>query len=190
MSDSVERILVYWFGDLAADPDAWKSKSSMWWNSGDTDKEVAGSFGDALSEAENGDLDAWRDGARSCLAFVILCDQFSRNVYRGTTRAFSNDERALSATYLAIDRGLDLKLRSVERGFLYMPTMHSEKIEHQDRCIKLFQSISEQHPAFLASAHKHRDVIVEYGRFPHRNSILSRESTEAEKAYLAKGGGF
>ncbi|MFG1477188.1 DUF924 family protein [Xanthobacter sp. V4C-4] len=133
----------------------------------------------------------WRETADGAAALLILLDQVPRNVFRGTPRAFATDDRALAVAEAALARGFD---RAAEvnappslRGFFYLPFMHAEDLRHQRRCVALYQSAGEAEG--LAFAQVHEDAIARFGRFPHRNRILGRETTPEEQAYL-DGGGF
>jgi uncharacterized protein (DUF924 family) len=112
-------------------------------------------------------------------------DQFSRNMFRGTARSFASDARARAATRAALDRGDDATLSEDERAFLYMPLMHSEDVADQDRCVALFADAA---PSQLRFAEQHRAIVRRFGRFPHRNAILERESTAEEREFLSGPG--
>ena len=130
------------------------------------------------------------------MALIILLDQFTRNIFRGSPRAFEGDERARSVLNAALARGFDHSLSYKERCFIYMPLEHSESLADQQRCVELFEALLAQAPAAyhanigssLNFAIKHRDIIREFGRFPHRNEILGRMATPEEMRYLADGG--
>jgi uncharacterized protein (DUF924 family) len=131
----------------------------------------------------------WTTSADAVLAALIVLDQMSRNMFRGTPLAFSGDCVALPLAQLALEKGFDMQVDAERRIFFYLPFEHSEKIEHQHHCVTLFESLENAN--YLDYAHRHRDVILKFGRFPHRNPILRRESTEAEMAYLGQpGAGF
>lgn len=133
--------------------------------------------------------DDWRASAEAYLALVIVFDQFPRNIYRGTPLAFATDCLALREAISAIDAGHDRAVEERRRIFFYMPFEHSEMLEDQDRCVELVEGLGNER--YLEYAHRHREVIAEFNRFPHRNRILARQSTTGEVAYLAKpGSGF
>jgi uncharacterized protein (DUF924 family) len=138
-------------------------------------------------------LDDWKNDPHGCLALVILLDQMPRNMFRGTPRAFESDAQALALSDEAVTRGFDRELLPVERMFLYMPYQHSEDLATQQRSLELFAKL-EGEPSLKESidyAHRHHDVIARFGRFPHRNAILGRVSTDAELEYLKQpGAGF
>lgn len=151
------------------------------------DSEVKRRFAQLLDAARSGRLDHWSRSAKGALALVILLDQMSRNVDRGTPQMYAGDARAVAVAEEAIRRGFDQDLELSERRWLYMPFMHSERLEDQERCIALFETM--ELPEQLHYARHHADIIRRFGRFPHRNAILGRASTPEEEAFLA-GGGF
>ena len=145
------------------------------------DAEIARRFG-ALHAALASDISAdWRATPRNTLAAIIVLDQFSRNLGRGTADAFANDPAALALTRMALDRGDDAGTTTLERQFTYMPLMHSENMADQDRSLALFTAADQQH---LKYAREHRATIARFGRFPQRNAALGRPSTPDEIAFL------
>ncbi len=142
--------------------------------------------------------DAWLEAPRELLAWVILVDQFSRNVYRGSAAAFEADPRARTVVVRALSLGWDRELAPIERLFLYLPLEHSVALAAQDRCVALCAALEaevaeEWKPVFASYsryARGHREVIARFGRFPHRNRVLGRTETDEERAYLEAGGGF
>lgn len=133
--------------------------------------------------------DRWRENARNRLAAVIVLDQFARNIYRATPLAFATDGLALREAKLALDVGADAEVDEPCRTFFYMPFEHAEDLSEQERSVVLFAALGDEE--FSDYARRHRDVIARYGRFPHRNALMGRPSTEAELQYLAKpGAGF
>ncbi|MBB4067186.1 DUF924 family protein [Gellertiella hungarica] len=176
-----EDVLDYWFGRLSFE---------QWFRSTpDMDMEIAARFRDLhLSLARRCD-GRWREEAAAMLAAVIVFDQFPRNIYRGTPLAFATDCLALALAEEAVERQLDHAVPREHRAFFYLPFEHSEDLRNQDRSVSLFEALGD--PVYLDYAERHRDVIRRFGRFPHRNPILMRTSTEEEKAYLATpGAGF
>ena len=172
----MDEVLAFWFADKA-----------RWWKKDPAfDAEVKERFG-ALHEAvTRGEHEAWRATARGALAYVIVLDQFPRNMFRGTPRAFASDDQARRATVAAIEAGFDAALTPDERAFLYMPLMHSESVDDQHRCVELF---TKNGPADnIDYAVRHRDIVVRFGRFPHRNEILGRDSTAEEIEFLKQPG--
>lgn len=161
----------------------------MWYRqSEDFDAMIEDRFRDAYEAARAGELDGWAETARGSLALVLLLDQFSRNLFRDDARAYAQDVRCREIVDAALERGFDQELPEAETAFLYMPLMHSEDLADQDTCVALFAKVPNSDN--LKYAQEHRDVIVRFGRFPHRNDVLGRASTDEELAYLAAGGGF
>lgn len=182
-------VLTFWFED---DPASFREK----WFKADPafDALCRETFGAALDAARTGAFDSWTDTPRGTLALVILLDQFSRNIHRGTPAAFAADPKARQVAAAAIERGDEQALGPLERSFLYLPFEHSEGLADQDRSVALFESLRgtyESAGRAIDYAERHRDVIRRFGRFPHRNAILGRASTREELAYLAEpGSGF
>jgi uncharacterized protein (DUF924 family) len=169
-------VLDFWF----ADPARWWKKDPAF------DGEIRSRFSELHESIERGEHEEWRDTPRGALAYVIVLDQFSRNMFRGTARMFASDAQALAAARAAIERSDDQALASAERSFLYMPLMHSEDLADQERCVALFQSFAA--PGQLRYAEQHRDIIRRFGRFPHRNELLGRASTPEELEFLTQPG--
>lgn len=190
-------VLKFWFGELEG-PESYPEKKALkWFNGGRTfDEEIAERFGGVLERAIRGGLRDWEDSPRDRLALIVVLDQFSRNLYRGTPMAFAQDERAIALTRDAIAKGWDGELLPVERVFLYMPLMHAESAEAQAESVAVFRRLVEEAPpsvrmAFdvnLDFAEQHKAIIDRFGRYPHRNEILGRESTPAEIAFLKEPG--
>lgn len=129
----------------------------------------------------------WENDVDGALALLIALDQFPRNMYRSKPQAFAWDPLAEGLTLRMIDRGQDLVIPENKRAFVYMPLMHSESLSSQDKCVEMCESrLNDSSTLFHAKAH--RDLILQFGRFPHRNKILGRESTEKERQFLADGG--
>lgn len=172
-------ILEFWFNQI--DHKQWFIKDSGF------DSLVCGKFRGHVEKALNGDYDYWNSDFSSRLPLILLLDQMTRNVFRDTPAAFSGDERALWAALNAISEGqLDDETEAPKRSFLLMPLMHSENIGIQDRSIALFERYTGLETT--AYARKHRDVIAQFGRFPHRNSILGRKQTSEEIEFLKEPG--
>ena len=173
-------------GVIATDPIT--PAAAQWLNN-----EIEQRFGAAVRAARAGQLDEWADDPRGRLALVILLDQFARNIFRGTADAFAADDRALALTQEAMERGHDTELDPIERVFLYMPLQHAESKVVQEQSVATYEALAESVPAaqrerfegFTKYARLHRDIVARFGRFPHRNAILGRPSTEAERDYLA-----
>jgi len=193
---SIDAVLDCWIGPAGNDPAAAKQRGELWYlSSPEADEALRDKFGEALSQAEQGKLDGWQETPEGSLALVILLDQFSRNLYRGTAKAFANDPRAVGIAEQAIAREQHLDMSLIGRAFLYHPFEHSESLAHQERSVLLFRELAETAPAewqerltpFLEYAEEHCDVIRRFGRFPHRNKVLSRTNTAEEQAYLDGG---
>lgn len=189
-------VLDFWFGD-AADPDNVQRCGKFWFAADEQqDRALRGRFGALHDRARRGELDHWSAGPRSALALILLLDQFTRNLYRGTASAFACDERALAVSREGIARGMDGALGVVERAFWYMPFQHSEDPVDQQESVRLFKGLLDNSPApfipFTRKAHEyavlHCGIVERFGRFPHRNALLGRTSTAEETAYLDDGG--
>ncbi len=192
MSDIV-RVLNFWIGAAADDAGIAASKNKLWFmSSPDADETIRCHFAKLLQAAEQGLLTEWEESAHGSLALVILLDQFSRNLYRGEARAFTNDDAALAISRQLIDNGQHKLLKPVEQAFLYMPFEHAESATFQKQSVELFRVLkSEADPkwnrqiqSFLEHAIGHQQIITRFGRFPHRNRALGRASTDQELAYL------
>jgi uncharacterized protein (DUF924 family) len=172
---SSDDVLTFWF----ADPGRWWKKAPAF------DAEVRERFLALHDAVERGACADWGESPRGALAYVIVLDQFSRNMFRDSARMFESDARALATARRALDRGFDQGLSRDERMFLYMPFMHSEDIGDQERCVGLFEASV---PDTLRFAEQHRDIIRRFGRFPHRNALLGRSSTVEELEFLKQPG--
>ncbi len=133
-------------------------------------------------------MSLWLTYATGTLAYIILTDQFSRNMFRDTAKAFASDAMAKAAAKAAISKGWDRRIDGEARQFFYMPLMHSECLEDQDRCVRLFKTRMPESELNLLHARAHREIVRRYGRFPTRNAALGRASTNAEQRYLDDGG--
>ena len=174
-----DAILVFWFDEI--DRAYWFRKDTGF------DQLVKDRFGTHVERALQGDYDSWGDSASLRLSLIILLDQMTRNIFRGSPRAFSGDARALSLTLKAVAEGqLDAEVTIERRQFLLMPLMHSEDIEVQDRSIDIYERYADRDT--LEYAKQHRDVITRFGRFPHRNAVLGRESTPEEIKFIQTPG--
>lgn len=174
----VTKVLTFWFKEHGSGD--WFSSSTAF------DALVRERFASLHRDARRGELEAWRLNASGRLAEIIVLDQFSRNLYRGSAEQYTSDDMALVLAQVAINQGTDGDLTDEECMFLYMPFMHSESIRMQDRSLILFDALGLE--GALDAAKKHRDIIVRFGRFPHRNALLGRESTQEEQAFLSEHG--
>lgn len=166
----------------------WREAGPQKWFSKDTDFDrlIAARFGAAHDAAKDGRLSAWQDSAEGTLALIILLDQFPRNMFRDSPRAFATDEEARKIASAALDNGFDQKVPAEIRTFFYLPFMHSEQLADQDRCLALYRALGNEDG--LRYAEIHADIIRRFGRFPHRNAILGRASSAEEIAFLEDGG--
>ena len=190
------QVLQFWFGEDYDNPD-WKEDNRRWYSGGeDFDRIIGERFGEHVEQALAGELAQWERSPSGSMALIILLDQFTRNIFRGSPRAFEGDQRARSVLNAALTKGFDHLLSYKERCFIYMPLEHSESLADQQRCVELFEALLAEAPAAYQSniggslnfAIKHRDIIREFGRFPHRNEVLGRIANPEEIRYLAGGG--
>ncbi|MFD0858350.1 DUF924 family protein [Roseovarius aquimarinus] len=178
---SPDDVLNFWLDEVG--PKGWYAASD------DLDAEIRARFGDAWRSARAGTFGLWLTYPAGTLAYIILMDQFSRNMGRGTGEAFATDRPAVAAAKAAIGRRWDMTIDEPARQFFYLPLMHSENLCDQERCIRLIcERMPETGADNLLHARAHREVIRAFGRFPHRNEALGRKSTLAEIAYLKAGG--
>ena len=177
MNEKVRAVIDFW-NEIG--PKAWFEKSDA------IDASIREKFGDLHRQAANGELDDWKNEADSCLALILVLDQFSRNMFREDARAFATDEYAADLANFALDNRYPDKVADDLKSFFVMPFMHSERIADQERCVLLFHKTGG--PDGLKYAIIHRDIIARFGRFPHRNKVLCRHTTPAEQAFLDAGG--
>lgn len=189
MDPLASSVLDFWFG---APGSAERNGARTVWFRKDAavDDEIRRRFGDAVAIALAGGFGDWCASAHGALARVLLLDQFTRNIFRDTPRAFAGDERALATAEDAVDRGLDRELDPYQRWFLYMPFEHAEDVAAQHRSLALYTALAREmnDDGALAWAKKHADVVFRFGRYPHRNAILGRPSTPEEEAFLREPG--
>lgn len=186
MTIAAADVLDFWFmGDAAIRRKQWFEKNIAF-------DAACGRFGAAIRLARDGAFDDWAASAEGGLALIVLLDQLSRNVFRGLPEAFAADPKALAIARSLVARQCDLSLQPFQRMFVYLPFEHAEAMADQTESVRLFETIREAlGEDTIAYAHRHRDVIARFGRFPHRNFILGRVSTAAELDYLAEpGAGF
>jgi uncharacterized protein (DUF924 family) len=192
MHEMAQAVLDFWFG---APGSAQRGQARAEWFRKDAsfDEEIRRRFGEAVAIALAGGCGDWCTTAEGSLARILLLDQFTRNIFRDTPRAFAGDERALATAEDAVARGFDGELPVRERWFVYMPFEHAESVPAQHRSLELFGALALEmgDDDALVWARKHADVIFRFGRYPHRNAILGRASTPEEEAYLREpGSGF
>ncbi|NCQ25463.1 MAG: DUF924 domain-containing protein [Roseovarius sp.] len=178
---SPEEVLDFWLDEVGSK--GWYDPTIA------LDQKVRDNFEAAWTNARDGAYALWLTYASGTLAYVILTDQFPRNMFRNEARAFSTDRLALAAAKVAINRGWDMRIDEPARQFFYLPLMHSENLCDQERCVRLICERMPLHgPENMVHARAHREVIRQFGRFPHRNAALDRQSTALERAYEAQGG--
>jgi len=178
-------VLDYWFGPVGS-PDYGKPRE-VWFKDGRSiDAEVRTRFLGLHEAAAGGAHDDWRDDARTCLALVLLFDQFPRHMFRDTPRAFATDPLALATAKHALDAGHEGALLPVELAFLHLPFMHSEDLAEQRRGLELRKAAPDYDgkPDSIGHAVAHMEIVARFNRFPHRNDILGRQSTPEEQAFL------
>jgi len=193
---SPEEVLSYWFPAediFDADQETFGRQMQWWFQGGpEVDREISERFGEVLEQARRGELDHWAQTPQGRLALIVVLDQFSRNVYRGSALSYAQDEKALELAVEGIDAEMDRELSPMERIFFWMPIGHSEDLALQERSVRNQEEGAANAPPHLramaefgvSQARAARDVIARFGRHPHRNEILGRTSTPEELEYL------
>lgn len=186
--NSIEEVLAFWFGNTPGERrKAWFVKDAAF------DEEIRSRFLPLYESAAAGSLARWTESVHGALALIVATDQFARNMFRGSARAFATDPVALATAKRAVESGWDKDMLSVERMFVYLPFEHSESLAEQDRSVALFAPLngfSETSDA-VEYAERHRAIVKRFGRFPHRNAALGRPDTPAEIEFLKQpGSGF
>ena len=193
MPSEPQDVIDYWLGDAETDPSAVRDRSKLWYGSStEIDNQIRQNFGDALALAERGKLQQWLESPSGQLSLIILLDQFSRNLYRGSRDAWKNDARALDIATRCVDNNDHQGLSLFGRVFLYHPFHHAESTMAQEKAIFLFDELYRDAPpewhsslkGYVDFARSHRDIIRRFGRFPHRNKTLGRQSAAEEDEYL------
>ena len=199
----IQQVLQFWFG-VTVGPETPSKQAELWWSKQrEIDLQIRQKFADGLQALVRGEYSDWLQTASGRLAAIIVLDQFSRNIYRDTPQAFAQDSQALAWCLEGIDKQQDMQLEPVERVFFYLPLEHAEDMEMQDLSCRKFSDLLDHninyqvtpsdgtYEGFYRFAERHRDVIQKFGRFPHRNKILGRTSSEQEEVYLnTPGSGF
>lgn len=190
ISTEAQAVLDFWFG---AEGSATHGQVRAEWFRKDAsfDAQIAQTFGATVNRALAGELAHWDAHPAGCLARIVVLDQFTRNMLRDSARAFAGDALALVAAQGMVAQGLDAALRPEQRVFAYLPFEHAESLAMQDEAVRLFTALAHDAPqlqSMLDYAHRHRDVIVRFRRFPHRNQSLGRESTPEEAEFLKEPG--
>lgn len=192
-------VLNFWFNELGKSHDYDPALAKRWFaTDAALDQQIEERFVERVHAAGRGELDAWADEPASCLALLVLLDQFTRNIFRGDAAMYQYDAKALALAETALKRGYDFRVHPVQAVFLYLPLEHAEDLEQQELAVVLFRALVSRvapeyrakYEGFLDYAYAHHDVIARFGRFPHRNALLGREDSEAERAYLSTGAGF
>ena len=195
--DTPDTLHAFWFGTSPQDAEVIARQSALWWQKQPAvDTEIRKRFAPLVERAATGELDSWLGELRGRLALILLTDQFPRNIWREQAAAFAFDVLALRWAKEALALGLDTRARPIERVFLYLPLEHSENLADQQHAVRLFDALaasvsSELRPAFdgfLDYARRHLEIIERFGRFPHRNAALGRETTAAEADFLRQPG--
>jgi uncharacterized protein (DUF924 family) len=202
MTDEAREVREFWFGPLPLSARALAERMKVWFPDDapqeltrQRDSAIRERFEPLMQQAVRGELDAWADSPRRRLSLIILLDQFPRNVYRGTARAFASDEQALALALSGIQSGAEGALDVVERIFFYMPLQHAESLEVQDESVAAYRRLLNEAPdplrdelaGVLRYAEQHRQLIERFGRFPQRNDALGRPTTREERDYLVQG---
>lgn len=194
----VREVLDFWFGELDVYGRATPEVSARWsMKDPEFDREIRERFEELWEEIVAGKREAWLETAEGLVAYVVVLDQFSRNMFRGTAKMYASDAQCLKVALGAIERGVDRQVVFAHRNFLYMPLMHSEDVAVQDRCVALYEAwrdelaedfaggaAKEEVARRVGYAVRHRDIVARFGRFPHRNEIVGRASTREEIAFL------
>jgi len=195
-NEEFEEVLRFWFSSLPTGDHAAMARQMEWWFRGGADSEIIERFSPLLARATKGELENWSQSSRSRLALIIVLDQFSRTLHRGTAQAFAQDPKALSLALDGIEVGHYAALETPwEKTFFFLPLGHSEELGNLERAVDLAEELVKKAPQehrnmleFSANqARGHRDVIARFGRHPHRNEVLGRQSTPEELEYLAAG---
>ena len=195
---TAEHILSFWFANATHDPNQAQERYDFWFRATpEIDAEIRQRFADLYSQARAGELQAWEASPHSCLALIIVLDQFPRNLYRATPAAFATDSQAQTLVKHGLTQSYQSALSWIEQAFFLMPLQHAEQPSLQQESVRRSQQLLNQAPAewrkildsFHRSAEKHLSIIQQFGRFPHRNSILGRASTPEEQAFLDAGSG-
>ncbi len=190
----IEQILTFWFKAQQLSAPQIDRRMDMWFGEDKAlDLEIEREFGDDVADASDGRLDHWADEPRGRLALILLLDQFRRNIYRNTAKAFEKDKKALKLCVEGAMEKKDQGLTPIERVFFYMPLQHAESAKVQAKSVELYTKLADSVSPTLREtfqtvayyAELHRDIVEQFGRFPHRNKLLGRKNTPAENEYLS-----
>lgn len=180
MTTSPDNVLDFWYSE--------RMQKHWFFSTPEIDQEILDKYESLWQQAASGEIDSWCETSAGSLALVIVLDQFPLNMFRNQTKTFSTGDQAISVSRNAIDNKQNEQIAKDRVAFLYMPLMHSEDMDDQDLSVKMFTKAGLN--GFIKFAKQHRDIVKRFGRFPHRNAILSRDSTAEELAYLASDEGF
>jgi uncharacterized protein (DUF924 family) len=185
----IDAVLDFWFG-APGSPERGTARAEWFRKDAAFDEAIRARFGALVDEAAAGGLAGWADDDRGALAELVVCDQFPRNLFRDTARAFALDPRALALARRLVAEGRDARLAPLERVFVYLPFEHSESLADQREAVRLLGALRDDPVAggYHEWAVKHLEVVERFGRFPHRNAVLGRPSTAQELAFLAQPG--
>ena len=190
----IEAVIAFWFKEQTLSAPQIDHRMDVWFGEDDVfDQEIRAEFANEVEHASDGELDHWAEEPRGRLALILLLDQFRRNIYRNTAEAYSRDKVALKLCVEGAIAKKDQGLAPIERAFFYMPLQHAESAKVQERSVLLFNKLADAvSPTYQATfatmaqfAELHRDIIEQFGRFPHRNRVLGRTNTPEEDEYLA-----
>ncbi len=200
MADSFQKVLNFWFGSYVDEVSCANQQSKLWWGKDPkADRQIKENFESDLHELVQGQRDDWLHTPQARLGAIIVLDQFSRNIYRDTVQAFTQDNLALQLCRDGLASGTDLSLRPLEKVFFYLPLEHAESIELQVLSVELFKNLRNDvlpenrdlFNGYVDFAERHKSIIERFGRFPHRNAAMGRKSTSEEVEFLLQpGSGF
>jgi uncharacterized protein (DUF924 family) len=200
--DEARSVRDFWFGKLPLSAEGFNRRMTFWFGDESSvirqrrDEHIRARFGALVERAGRGELASWGDGPRRRLSLLLLLDQFPRNMFRGTARAFATDAQALALALSGMQSAADAALEVVERIFFYMPLQHAESREVQEESVAAYRRLLSEAPSelqqhfasALRSAENHHAIIAQFGRFPYRNDVLGRSSTPQERTWLSEGG--
>lgn len=190
LAPAAREVLDFWFGEPRSA--RFGKEWDQWFGGHEAfDAELRTRFGGTLEAARRGDMDDWQSSPLGALAFIVVLDQFSRNIHRGSAEAFAGDARAIAAARRMVDSGADCGLPSAHhRAFVYMPFEHDESLESQEQAVRLFEALERDTGlrGYARYARRHAEIVARFGRFPHRNALLGRPSTDDELSFLLEPG--
>ena len=192
--ESITEVLDFWFASREPDAAGIDSRMELWFGTDESvDQELSERFGELLQSAGKGELDDWAATPTGRLALILLLDQYSRNINRGSAAAFEYDRKALGLCVEGVNQGAHKQLDPFQQAFLFMPLQHAESMKVQEKSVEVFQALAQSVPETLREtfdnmahyAELHRDIVKQFGRFPHRNKLLGRDNTAEEESYLS-----